>query len=282
MKNINVAPAVNNNEIEKRINAILTKKTVLPKDINPYKFLLGIIDLTTLEGSDTNERVLNLCIKACEFSQKGLDLPDVAAVCVYPPFVKLAKNTLQNTGVNVASVAGSFPSGQSPLYIKLKEVEYAIDEGADEIDMVISRGKFLQGEYEEVFDEIAAIKEICKYAHLKVILETGELLSLTNVKKASDLAILAGADFIKTSTGKITPAATESAFLVMLDSINEYYQKTGKMIGIKPAGGISDPDQALNYYKLVNATLGEKWLDKHYFRVGASRLADKLLAEIAK
>ncbi|MBE9480850.1 MAG: deoxyribose-phosphate aldolase [Bacteroidetes bacterium] len=247
-----------------------------------YKKILSLIDLTTLEGSDTEKKIISLCNKAKGYKLKGKGIPNVAAVCVYPPFVKIAKKNLEDTGIKVASVAGAFPSGQSPLFVKIEEVKYAINEGADEIDMVISRGKFLEGNYQEVFDEIAAIKDVCGDKHLKVILETGELESLKNIRKASEIAINAGADFIKTSTGKISPAATEPAFIVMLDTIKEYYEKTEKMIGVKPAGGISEPWQALNYLVLVKDILGDKWLNKNYFRIGASRLADKILTEILK
>ncbi|MCK4360588.1 MAG: deoxyribose-phosphate aldolase [Bacteroidales bacterium] len=247
-----------------------------------YKKILSLIDLTTLEGSDTEKKIISLCNKAKGYKLKGKGIPNVAAVCVYPPFVKIAKKNLEDTGIKVASVAGAFPSGQSPLFVKIEEVKYAINEGADEIDMVISRGKFLEGNYQEVFDEISAIKDVCGDKHLKVILETGELESLKNIRKASEIAINAGADFIKTSTGKISPAATEPAFIVMLDTIKEYYEKTEKMIGVKPAGGISEPWQALNYLVLVKDILGDKWLNKNYFRIGASRLADKILTEILK
>ncbi len=245
-----------------------------------YKKILSIIDLTILEGSDTENKIISLCDKAKGYKLKGKGIPNVAAVCVYPPFVRIAKKNLEDTGIKVASVAGAFPSGQSPLFVKIEEVKYAINEGADEIDMVISRGKFLEGNFQEVFDEIAAIKEVCGDIHLKVILETGELESLINIRKASEIAINASADFIKTSTGKISPAATEPAFIVMLDTIKEYYEKTDKMIGVKPAGGISEPWQALNYLVLVKDILGDKWLDKNYFRIGASRLADKVLDQI--
>ncbi len=235
-----------------------------------YRLILSCLDLTTLEGSDNNEKILSVCRKATNFS------PNVAAVCFYPPFVRLAKSELKNTGVKVASVAGGFPSGQTSLKIKLEEVKWAVDEGADEIDMVISRGKFLEGEYNVVFDEIAAIKEACGSAHLKVILETGELKTIANIRKASEIALNAGGDFIKTSTGKISPAATPEAFVVMLDTILEFYQKTGQKRGIKPAGGISEPEQALLYLNLLRAVPGNDWAHKDLFRIGASRLADKL------
>jgi deoxyribose-phosphate aldolase len=238
--------------------------------VEDYKLILSCLDLTTLEGADNNEKILSVCRKATNFS------PNVAAVCFYPPFVRLAKSELQNSGVKVASVAGGFPSGQTSLKIKLDEVKWAVEEGADEIDMVISRGKFLEGEYTVVFDEIAAIKEACGTTHLKVILETGELKTIANIRKAGEIALNAGGDFIKTSTGKISPAATPDAFVVMLDTILEFYKKTGQKRGIKPAGGISEPEQALLYLNLLRAVLGNDWAHKDLFRIGASRLADKL------
>jgi len=246
--------------------------------MDPFRTLLSCIDLTTLEGSDNNGRIIELCRKACSFGESGLPLP--AAVCVYPPFVRLAKNQLKGTGIRVAAVAGAFPSGQSPLAIRLEEVRFTVNEGADEIDMVISRGRLLEGDESYVFDEIAAIREVCKEVHLKVILETGELKSPALIRKASEIAIAAGADFIKTSTGKIQPAATEEAMEIMLEVIREQYEKSGKKIGIKPAGGISEPDQAVQYYLLTERILGAGWLNKNLFRIGASRLADKLAQKI--
>ncbi len=235
-----------------------------------YKFILNCLDLTTLEGSDNQEKIRSVCRKAADFN------PNVAAVCFYPPFVRLAKSILGNTGIKVASVAGGFPSGQTTLKIKLDEVKWAVQEGADEIDMVISRGKFLEGDYNVVSDEIAAIKEACGNAHLKVILETGELKTNANIRKASELALNAGGDFIKTSTGKISPAATPESFVVMLDTLLEFYKKTGQKRGIKPAGGISEPEQAMLYLNLLRTTLGNDWATNNLFRIGASRLADKL------
>lgn len=271
---------VDENDITKRLVKINSVGLQDITTLQAMKIILGSIDLTTLEGSDTNERVIELCRKAKTFSNQGENIPNVAAVCVYPPFVKLAKNELISTGIHVASVAGAFPAGQSPLHIKIAEINYAIEEGADEIDMVISRGKFLEGEYNLVFDEIAAIREVCKDVHLKVILETGELVNYTNIALASAIAMDAGADFIKTSTGKMKPAATPQAVLVMADAIKGYYEKTGKMVGIKAAGGISEPNDALIYLMIVKDILGESWLNKALFRFGASRLADKVLAEI--
>lgn len=271
---------VNEDDITKRLVKINSIGLQDMTTLQAMKIILGSIDLTTLEGSDTDERVIQLCQKAMNFSSQGEGTPNVAAVCVYPPFVRLAKSELSATGIHVASVAGAFPSGQSPLHVKLAEINYAMEEGADEIDMVISRGKFLEGEYNLVFDEIAAIREACKDVHLKVILETGELGNYTNVALASAIAMDAGADFIKTSTGKMKPAATPQAVLVMADAIKEYYEKTGKMVGIKAAGGISEPDDALIYLMIVKDILGESWLNNALFRFGASRLSDKVLAKI--
>jgi len=280
MFNISVTSPVDKESIKKRISDISSRDLNMLTRAEALRFILGVIDLTTLEGSDTKAKILDLCSKALSYLDEEKGIPKNAAVCVYPPFVDLAKRTLMDTGIKVATVAGAFPSGQSPLSVKLVEVKYVIDQGADEVDMVISRGKFLENEFNEVFDEIASIKEVCGDVHLKVILETGELQTLDNVKRASELAIGAGADFIKTSTGKISPAATKESVLVMLDVINEHHKKTGKIIGIKPAGGISEPDVAVEYLKLLDHTLGELWLDKNYFRIGASRLADKVYNEI--
>jgi deoxyribose-phosphate aldolase len=246
--------------------------------MDPFRTLLSCIDLTTLEGSDNAGKIADLCRKAHSFGEAGL--PPPAAVCLYPPFVRQAKNLLKGTDILVAAVAGSFPSGQSPLAVRLEEVRYTVSEGADEIDMVISRGRLLEGDENYVFDEIAAMRDICKEVHLKVILETGELRSPALIRKASEIAIDAGADFIKTSTGKVQPAATLEAMEIMLDVILERYQKTGRKTGIKPAGGISEPDQALQYYLLTQRVLGAGWLNKNLFRIGASRLADGLAREI--
>jgi deoxyribose-phosphate aldolase len=241
--------------------------------------LMSLIDLTTLEGADTDDKVAHMCNKGRSIQQLELGLPNVAAVCVYPTLVATARKALQGSDLKVAAVAGAFPAGQSPIHIKVQEVKFTVDEGADEIDMVISRGKFLQGEYNLVFDEIAAIKEACGKAHLKVILETGELQSATLIRRASEIAMKAGGDFIKTSTGKIQNVASELSVLVMLDAIKEHFGKTGKMVGIKPAGGITDADVALKYYILTAKVLGNEWLNKDWLRLGASRLVDSLIAE---
>ncbi len=246
-------------------------------DRSALQTIINCIDLTSLNGNDTHDKIRTMCRKAYSFESLGDNIPNVAAVCFYPPFMATAKQELSGKGIRIASVAGGFPSGQTSLKVKLEEIKYAIDGGADEIDTVISRGTFLEGDFNLVFDELAAQKEVCGNIHLKVILETGELESVANIRKASGIAINAGADFIKTSTGKVSPAATEEAFVVMADTIQEYYEKTGKMIGIKPAGGISEPDQAFAYLQLLSAILGEKWMNNNYFRIGASRLADKVV-----
>lgn len=265
-------------EILQMISEIESGKEVFKPTRNILAKMLSFVDLTSLEGSDTNERIIAVCDKAKKFQTLAADIPGVAAVCFYPPFVRLAYKELENTGIHIASVAGAFPSGQSPLSAKIEEVKFAVDEGADEIDTVISRGKFLEGELNFVSDEISAIKEACGKAHLKVILETGELKSIENIRLASQLAINAGADFIKTSTGKIQPAATIQAFFVMAETIKEYEAKTGKKIGIKPAGGIATTTQALLYTNVLNSLLGEQWMNNALYRIGASRLTDDLVS----
>jgi deoxyribose-phosphate aldolase len=262
-----------------RLNSRSIKKE---SKVQALKLALSMIDLTTLEGMDTPGKVIQLCQKAKEPYAGLPELPSVAAVCVYPNMVSVAQKALRGTDINVASVATAFPSGMSTLEVKLEETKKAIQDGADEVDMVISRGEFLKGNYNFVYDEIAAIKEACGEAHLKVILETGELQTYENVRKASDLAMHAGADFIKTSTGKVKPAATQPVTLVMLEAIRDYYYDTGKMIGMKPAGGIRKAKQALQYLVLVKETLGTDWLTPVYFRIGASSLANDLLMQIVK
>lgn len=246
------------------------------------KNILSFIDLTTLSGDDTDKKVADLCNKAISYKNKSEGIPNVAAICVYPVFADLVSNLLSSSDVKTACVAGAFPSGQSLLPIRIDEVIDAVSNGAQEIDMVISRGKLIEGNSDYVFKEVVEIKKACANAHLKVILETGELKTIALIRQASEISILAGGDFIKTSTGKIQPAATPEAFLIMLDTINEYYEKTGKMIGIKPAGGISEPEEAILYYLLVKEILGNKWLSKNYFRIGASRLADNIYGKITK
>ena len=244
--------------------------------------VLNMIDLTTLEGMDTEGKVKQLCYKAAHLHDAVPGLPTVAAVCVYPNYVALAKREVKETGIKVASVATAFPSGNSSLEIKLDDVRMAVESGADEIDMVISRGRFHNGDHQYVYDEIAAVKEACGQARLKVILETGELGTFDKVRRASDIAIAAGADFIKTSTGKIKPAATMPVTLVMLEAIRDHYFKTGKMVGMKPAGGISKAKLALHYLIMVKETLGSEWLNNQWFRFGASSLANDVLMQVVK
>ena len=244
--------------------------------------ILSMIDLTTLEGKDTPEKVKRLCYKAQHLDDSIEGLPNVAAVCVYPTLVAVAKKELKESGINVASVATAFPSGQSTLEVKLEDTKFAVNEGADEVDMVISRGKFLAGEYNFVFDEIAAVKQACGKAHLKVILETGELDTLENVRKASNIAMHAGANFIKTSTGKISPAATMDVVYVMLNAIKDFHTETGIKIGMKPAGGISTAKKSLQYLVMLKETLGDEWMNKEFFRFGASSLANDILMQLKK
>jgi deoxyribose-phosphate aldolase len=277
-----LSPRVDQVGIEERASRITKRSIKNESKLNGLLLALNMIDLTTLEGKDTDGKVKQLCYKAQHLHDAYPGLPTVAAVCVYPSMVKIAKEALGNSGVKVASVATAFPSGQAPKDVKIRDTKYAVANGADEIDMVISRGKFLMGEYNFVFDEIAAIKEACGPARLKVILETGELGSYDKVRRASDLAMYAGADFIKTSTGKISPAATLPVTLVMLEAIRDFYYATGKMIAMKPAGGISKSKLALHYLVLVKEVLGEAWMNNEWFRFGASSLANDLLMQILK
>lgn len=274
--------AVDQTGVEERA-ARFTKRSIKQQSkMDALHLVLNMIDLTTLEGKDTDQKVRQLCYKAMHLHDELPDLPTVAAICVYPNFVRVAKKALAGSEVKVASVATAFPSGQSTRAIKLADTRFAVNEGADEIDMVISRGKFHAGEYQFVFDEIAAIKEACGKARLKVILETGELGSLDQVRRASEIAMQAGADFIKTSTGKIQPAATLPVTLVMLEAIRDFYYKTGKQVGMKPAGGISKSKLALHYLVMLRETLGQDWMSNHWFRFGASSLANDVLMQIRK
>jgi deoxyribose-phosphate aldolase len=241
-----------------------------------------MMDLTTLEGADTPGKVAALCSKAARPDPVDRTVPPVAAVCVYPNLVPVAKERLQGTGVKVASVATGFPSGQYPTEIKVADVRAAVELGADEIDMVIDRGAFLSGRYAKVYDEIVRVKEACGGTHLKVILETGELGTYDNVRRASLLAMAAGADFIKTSTGKISPAATLPVALVMLEAIRDVHDETGRKIGFKPAGGIRTAKQAVQHLVLVHETLGPDWLTPDLHRFGASSLLNDVLMQIRK
>jgi len=243
---------------------------------------ISVIDLTTLEGQDTPGKVRAMCAKA---RQPGLGAPPVAAVCVYPDLVPVAVAGVAGTPIHVASVATAFPSGRAALDVKLADVKSAVAAGADEVDMVIDRGAFLCGRYQLVFDEIAAVRGACGDAHLKVILETGELGTLDNVRRASWLAMLAGADFIKTSTGKVAPAATLPVTLVMLEAVRDFAGAAGsggRRVGVKAAGGIRAAKDAIRYLVLVNETAGEDWLDPRFFRIGASSLLNDLLMQRAR
>jgi deoxyribose-phosphate aldolase len=288
MKNQNIfnlmslSPTVDKVGVEERVSRFQKRSIKTSAKMNGLKLVLNMIDLTTLEGKDTPGKVRQMCYKANHLHDSFPGLPSVAAVCVYPSMVKLAKSLVKNSTVKVASVSTAFPSGQAPIDVKISDTKFAVDQGADEIDMVISRGKFLAGEFSFVYDEIAQIKEVCGKSRLKVILETGELATLDNVRKASDLAIHAGADFIKTSTGKIQPAATMQVTYTMLMAIRDYYDETGIMIGMKPAGGISNSKLALHNLVMVKEVLGEEWLTNKWFRFGASSLANDVLMQILK
>jgi deoxyribose-phosphate aldolase len=246
------------------------------------KLALSMMDLTTLEGKDTPGKVQHLCRKAIAPMDPSYDVPSCAAVCVYPNLVRAAKQFTKGSTVKVASVATAFPSGLMPLAVKLDDVRMAVEDGADEIDMVIDRGAFLRGAYRQVFDEIVAVKAACGAAHLKVILETGELESYDSVRLASDLAMRAGADFIKTSTGKAAVNATLPVTLVMLEAIRDYFYETGIRIGMKPAGGIKTAKESLAYLVLLKETLGADWMTPDLFRFGASTLANDVLMQIAR
>ena len=268
--------------VDERVARFQSRSIKKESKTSGLKLALSMIDLTTLEGSDTIGKVRQMCYKAKHLHGNYEGLPSVAAVCVYPSMVRYAKHELQNTNIKVASVATSFPSGQSDLKTKIAEIKFAISEGADEIDMVISRGKFLSGEYNFVFDEICEMKSACGKIHLKVILETGELESLDKIRRASILAMNAGADYIKTSTGKIQPASTMQVTLVMLEAIRDFYLIKGKKIGMKPAGGISTAKSALQYLVMLQETLGTDWMTPDLFRIGASRLANDILLQLEK
>ena len=280
--NLNNLPTFDTVGVNERIDRFCKRSIKKSSKMEGLKLALSMIDLTTLEGKDTEGKVRQLCYKAMHPHDALQNIPTVAAICVYPTYVGIAKKALQGSNIQVASVATAFPSGQSNLEAKLSDTKFAVDQGADEIDMVISRGQFLSGNYQFVFDEIAAIKEACGKAHLKVILETGEIDTLDTVRKASEIAMYAGADFIKTSTGKIQPAATLQVTYVMLDAIKDFYLKTGKIIGMKPAGGISTSKIALQYLVMLNEVLGEKWMTKKYFRFGASSLTNDILMQLIK
>jgi deoxyribose-phosphate aldolase len=275
-------PVIDQVMVEERAGAFAKRSIKTSAKLAGLKLAISMMDLTTLEGKDTPGKIAFLCRKAMQPIDPRYQVPPCAAVCVYPNLVRVAKKFLGDSGVKVASVATAFPTGLMPLKLKLEEVRSALRDGADEIDMVIDRGVFLAGERDRVFDEIAATKEACGAAHLKVILETGELQTYDNVRIASEIAMRAGADFIKTSTGKISPAATMPVTLVMLEAIRDYFYETGIRIGMKPAGGIRTAKQALAYLVMVKETLGDDWLTNELFRFGASTLVNDVLMQIAK
>lgn len=267
-------------EVAAQVAKIMTEKVPANDSLDVKKFLFNCIDLTTLKSEDSDESVMKFTQKVNQFDELHPDLKNVAAICVYPNFAEIVKDTLEVEDVKIACVSGGFPSSQTFIEVKVAETAMAIMEGADEIDIVISVGKFLSGNYEEMCDEIQELKETCKDHHLKVILEIGALKTASNIKKASILSMYAGADFIKTSTGKQQPAATPEAAYVMCQAIKEYYKETGIKIGFKPAGGINTVNDALVYYTIVKEVLGEEWLNNSLFRLGTSRLANLLLSDI--
>lgn len=275
-------PAVEAVGLEERAASLAKRSIKKASKVEGLHMAIAMMDLTTLEGKDTPGKVLSLCRKAMQPSERLDDVPSCAAVCVYPNLVPVAKRALEGSKVKVASVATAFPSGQSPLSIKLDDVRRAVAFGADEIDMVIDRGAFLRGDYGKVFDEIAATKEACGKAHLKVILETGELGTYDAIRLASAMSIEAGADFIKTSTGKVQPAATLPVTLLMLEVIRDYQDAGWRPIGMKPAGGVRSAKQALQYLCVVQETMGPEWLDPDLFRFGASALLNDVLMQLEK
>lgn len=283
------SPTVDAIMVDRRAKSFTTRSIKKDAKMAALEMAISMIDLTTLEGSDSPEKVRSLCVKAIRPWERdeeilGRRIGHVAAVCVYPSMVPHAKEHLAGSGVNVASVATGFPSGQYPLNIRVRDVEQAVKDGADEIDMVINRGAFLSGRYDVVAEEICAVVDACGPAHLKVILETGELATYDQVRRASDIAIacIREGDFIKTSTGKVSPAATMPVTLVMLEAIREAYKQTGKMYGMKPAGGIRTGKQAWHYLCMLNETLGEGWLSPDWFRFGASSLLNDVLRSMQK
>ena len=280
---IPAVPTVDQIMVEERATSFTKRSIKTSAKLAGLKMAVSMCDLTTLEGKDTPGKVAFLCRKALSPLDAKYAVPPCAAVCVYPNMVKFARRFLgESSPVHVASVATGFPSGQYPLPTKLAEVRRAVSDGADEIDMVVDRCAFLAGDHAKVFDEIAAVKQACGAAHLKVILETGELVTYDNVRVASQLAMDAGADFIKTSTGKVTPAATMPVTLVMLEAIRDHFFATGVRIGMKPAGGIRTAKQALHYLVMVKETLGDDWLTPDLFRFGASTLVNDVLMQIVK
>ena len=271
---------LNDADVQVQVAALIEKKVPENNTEEVKKFLFNCIDLTTLNTTDSDESVMRFTEKVNRFDDEFPDLKNVAAICVYPNFAQVVKDTLEVEGINIACVSGGFPSSQTFTEVKIAETAMALADGADEIDIVIPVGAFLSGDYETMCEEIMELKETCKEHHLKVILETGALKTASNIKKASILSMYSGADFIKTSTGKQQPAATPEAAYVMCQAINEYYEQTGNKVGFKPAGGINTVNDALIYYTIVKEVLGKEWLSNELFRLGTSRLANLLLSEI--
>ena len=274
--------AIDQVAVEARAGELAKRSIKKESKVWALELAIRCCDLTTLEGQDTPGKVAALCSKAIRPDPSDASVPSVAAVCVYPNLVAAARERLAGSGVKVASVATAFPSGQSALEVKVRDVEDAVALGADEIDMVIDRGAFLSGRYAKVFDEIVKVKEACGDAHLKVILETAELGTYDNVRRASLLAMAAGADFVKTSTGKVNPAATLPVTLCMMEAVRDVYTETGRMVGIKPAGGIRVAKQAVQYLVTLYETLGREWMTPELFRFGASSLLNDVLMQIRK
>ncbi len=268
--------------VEERAASLARRSIKKDTKLFALELAIRMMDLTTLEGADTPGKVAALCSKAIRPDPSDAAMPSVAAVCVYPNLVPTAVARLRGSGVKVASVATAFPSGQAPLDVKLREVEEVVAMGADEVDMVIDRGAFLSGRYAKVYDEIVRVKEVCGGAHLKVILEVAELGTYDNVRRASILAMAAGADFVKTSTGKLSGAATLPVTLVMLEAIRDVYEETGRKVGMKPAGGIRQSKQAVQYLVQLHETLGPDWLTPDLYRLGASSLLNDVLMQIRK
>ena len=267
-------------EVREAVRKIIAEKVPQNDTLEVKKFLMGSVELTTLKTTDSEESVMAFTERVNKFDEQYPDLPHVATICVYPCFAKTVAETLEVDGVEIACVSGSFPSSQALIEVKVAETALAVKDGATEIDIVMSVGKFLSGNYEEVADEIAELKSVCGEKKMKVILETGCLKTASNIKKASILSMYAGADYIKTSTGKLEPAATPEAAYVMCQAIKEYYDKTGIQIGFKPAGGLNTVMDAVTMYTIVKEVLGEQWLTNQWFRMGTSRLANLLLSEV--
>lgn len=271
---------VSDEEVRDAVRKIIAEKVHENDNLEVKKFLMGSVELTTLKTTDSEESVLAFTERVNQFDEQYPELPHVATICVYPCFAKTVSETLEVDGVEIACVSGSFPSSQALIEVKVAETALAIKDGATEIDIVMPVGKFLSGNYEEVADEISELKNVCGEKKMKVILETGCLKTAANIKKASILSMYAGADYIKTSTGKLEPAATPEAAYVMCQAIKEYYEKTGIQIGFKPAGGLNSVMDAITMYTIVKEVLGEKWLTNQWFRMGTSRLANLLLSEV--